>query len=160
VYDPILKCAPCKLLAHISLLKMLQYSLTFAAFMIFPCAQERNFLLLTTTAFCTFQIEPTRKDAQTAGPQRLSLPWARWRRALCDGPSFCSMLLHLCITKKRKGHKKGLRENDADLGALCDIPTTDTSFMYWKDDASMVIAIFQGKLCGISCGLNLTIANY
>jgi hypothetical protein len=40
---------------------MLQYSLTFAAFMIFPCAEERNFLLLTTTAFCTFQIEPTRE---------------------------------------------------------------------------------------------------
>jgi len=32
------------------LLKKLQYSFTFAAFMIFPCAEERNFLLLLTTA--------------------------------------------------------------------------------------------------------------
>ena len=65
-----------------SLLKMLQYSSTFAAFMIFPCAEERNFPD-PDHCFAHFKLNPPREKMPKRKGQRPQPAMSNGERELC-----------------------------------------------------------------------------
>ena len=139
-----------------SLLKMLQYSFSFAASLHDFSLCWRKELPWSWPLLCTFQIEPTtRKDAQTAAPT--ACHEQRWVRALCDDLSFRSMLLHRCLTKNERVIRKVCAKTMQIRCSLWRPNKRYVLYILYRNDASKVIAVFQEnwKIVLYSCCLNL-----
>lgn len=134
--------------------KMLQYSFTFAAIMIFPYAEERNFPA-PDHCFAHFKIEPHEKRWGSAH----SLPWATvsassvWRYEL---------LVDASPSLHHEKNERVIRKVCAKTMQIrCSLwhpnkPAASFVYIIKNDDASKVIAIFEkaGKIILIYCGLN------